>query len=175
MPIVAGGKLRVSDLTGSTGGGAVASGNTVQMAGDVTVNNTTTLADATGLSVAVVASATYKIDGWVMYTSIAAADFKIGWSTPASTTGYWSMTGYGRDVAPLADTGLGSVHLVADIGTSLTTAGTTAGTERVACRVAGFITTTAAGTLVLRFAQRGASATNTVAKAGSWLDVVRVS
>jgi acetamidase/formamidase len=175
MPIVAGGKLRVSDLTGSTGGGAVASGNTVQMAGDVTVNNTTTLADATGLSVAVLASATYKIDGWIMYTCTSTPDFKIGWSTPASTTGYWVMTGYGRDVSPAADTGLGSVHMVADIGSTLTPAGDSTGTARLACSVRGFITTTQAGTLVLRFAQRTANASNTVAKTGSWLDVVRVS
>jgi hypothetical protein len=139
------------------------------------VNNTTTFTDATGLSVAVVAGATYKFDAWLMYTSGSTPDFKITPSAPASTTGYWSLVGYGRDVAPAADTGLGGVHVVADIGTSLTVAGDATGALRMSCRAAGYFTTTGAGTFVLRVAQRTATASNTVIRTGSWLDVVRIS
>jgi hypothetical protein len=177
VAITAGQKLRVSDLTGTSSGGSggVTGGNTVRMAGDVTVNNTTSLTDMTGLSVAVVAGATYKFDAWVMYTSLSTPDFKIQPSSPASTVGYWSLAGYGRDVAPAADTGLGGVHIVADIATSLTVAGDATGTLRMACRAAGYFTTVGAGTFVLRMGQRTANASNTVARTGSWLDVVRIA
>jgi hypothetical protein len=154
----------------------VVASNTVIMSGDVTVNNTTTFTDATGLSVAVLASATYRWDAWLMYTSTAAPDFKITPSSPTGTTGYWNLAGYGRDVSPVIDTGAGAQFMVADIGTALTVAGDSGGTARIACRAAGFFTTsTPAGTFKLRMAQRTATAVNTVIKAGSWLDVVRVS
>jgi hypothetical protein len=175
MPIVAGGKLRVSDLTGTSGGGSAGGGNTVIMVADVTVNNTTSFTDATGLSVAVVAGATYKFDAWCQYTSLNTPDFKIGLSVPASTTGYWSMAGYGRDVAPSADAGVGVHYVTVDLATSLTVAGDATGTLRMSCRPSGFFTTTAAGTFVLRLAQRTANASNTTIRAGSWLTVERVS
>jgi hypothetical protein len=176
MAFTAGQKLRVSDLSGTGGGGSTGVlSSTVIMSGDVTANNTTTFTDATGLSVSVIASATYKFDAWLMYNSIAAADFKITPSSPASTTGYWSMSGYGRDVSPAIDVGAGAQFFVADIGTSLTVAGTTAGTERIACRAQGYFTTTTAGTFKLRMAQRSATVSNTVLRTGSWMDVVRIS
>ncbi len=170
----AGQKLRVSDLSG-TGGSTGVTSNTVIMSGDVTVNNSTTFTDATGLSVAVVASATYKWDGWLMYTATSTPDLKISPSSPSGTTGYWSLSGFGRDVSPAIDTGAGATFMVADIGTSLTVAGDSAGTARIACRATGHFTTTTAGTFKLRVAQRTANASNTVLKAGSWMDVVRIS
>lgn len=178
MAFVAGQKLRVSDLSGtaSGGGGGTIASNTVFMSSAVTVNNTTTVTDATGLSVAVLASATYKFDGWIIYTSNTTADFKLQPSSPSGTTGDWSMVGYGRDVSPAADTGLGGLWLGADIGSSLTTAGDSTGTASLVCRVSGlFITSTTAGTFKLRFAQRTANASNTVCKARSWMDVVRIA
>lgn len=175
MAFVAGQKLRVSDLSGTAGGGAATGGNTVFAAANVTVNNSTSFVDATGLSVPVVAAATYKFDGWILYSSIAAADFKIQPSSPSATVGDWSMTGYGRDVSPAADTGLGGLWLAADIGTSLTTAGDSTGTAPLVCRVSGLFVTTNDGTFKLRFAQRSANASNTVLKARSWLDVVRLA
>jgi hypothetical protein len=178
MAFSAGQKLRVSDLSGtaSGGGGGVVTSNTVIMSGDVTVNNTTTFTDATGLSTAVLASATYRWDTWLMYTGTATPDLKITPSSPSGTTGYWNLTGYGRDVSGAIDTGGGATFMVADIGTSLTVGGDSGGTARIACRAAGFFTTsTTAGTFKLRVAQRTATAVNTVLKAGSWLDVVRVS
>jgi hypothetical protein len=178
MAITAGQKLRVSDFSGTAGGGggAIVTSNTVIMSGDVTVNNTTTFTDATGLSVAVLASATYRWDAWLMYTGTATPDFKITPSSPTGTTGYWNLVGYGRDVSGVIDTGGGATFMVADIGTSLTVGGDSGGTARIACRASGFFTTsTTAGTFRLRVAQRTATAVNTVLRAGSWLDVVRVS
>jgi hypothetical protein len=178
VAFTAGQKLRVSDLSGTAGGGGggVVASNTVIMSGDVTVNNTTTFTDATGLSVAVLASATYRWDAWLMYTGTATPDFKITPSSPTGATGYWSLSGYGRDVSPAIDVGAGAQFFVADVGTSLTVAGTTAGTERIACRATGYFTTsTTAGTFRLRMGQRSATVSNTVLRAGSWMDVVRIS
>lgn len=179
MAFTAGQKLRVSDLsgTGSSGGGSTGIlSSTKIMSGDVTVNNSTSFTDATGLSVSVVASATYRWDAWLMYTGTSTPDFKISPSSPTGTTGYWNLTGYGRDISGVIDTGGGATFMVADIGTSLTVGGDSAGTARIACRAAGYFTTsTTSGTFKLRVAQRTATAVNTVLKTGSWLDVVRVS
>lgn len=173
MAIAAGQKLRVSDLTGT--GAAAVGGSKVQMTADVTVNNTTSFTDATGLAVPVVAGATYAFDAWLLYTSGNAPDFKVQPSSPAGTTGAWNLFGYGRDVAPAADTGSGSLWIAADIGTSLTVAGEASGALLLGCIARGRFVTTAAGTFRLRIGQRTATAVNTIARAGSWLDVVRIA
>lgn len=174
MSYVAGQKLRVSDLTGG-GGGGVIGGSRVIMGADVTVNNTTSFTDATGLSVSVEANATYAFDGWMLYTSGNTPDFKAQPSGPAGTTGDWSLIGYGRDVAPAADTGSGSLWIAADIGTALTVAGEATGALKLAALVRGRFVTSSSGTFKLRIGQRTAAASNTIARAGSWLDVVRIA
>lgn len=172
MPLFAGQKLRVSDLTGQAGGSGGAGGSVFANA-DVIVNNSTSFVDITGLSVAVIANATYEFRGKVFYSSGTAPDFKIQPSSPAGTTGKWAMLGYGRDVSPAIDVGAGSQWMAADIGTSLTVAGDTVGTTLLCCLVEGHFVTTTAGTFKLRFAQRSATVANTIARANSTLTVVR--
>ena len=175
-PFVAGQKLRVSDLTGGTGGsGSSVGGGIVRMSADATtVNNSTSFTD-TGLTLAVVANAVYALEAWVRYTSIAAADFKIQPSSPSGTTGRWAMVGYGRDVAPAADTGLGGLWITSDIGSSLTVAGDATGTLDMSCQISGSFATTTAGNFLLRYGQRAATVSNTIARSGSWMRLTRIA
>lgn len=172
MAFLAGQKLRVLDLTGgstATGGGAVF------MGADVTINNSTTFVDATGLSVPVIAGATYKLSGWLRYTGGSTPDFKVQPSSPSGTTGNWSLIGWGRDVSPAIDLGYGSAFAAADIGSSLTVAGDSTGTLSIVALVHGHFVVTTAGTFKLRVAQRTATASNTILRAGSWINVERMA
>lgn len=173
MAFVAGQKLRVSDMTGGSGGGGVSSGLVVATA-DTTVNNTTSFSDVTGLSVPVVANATYAFSGVLFYTTGTAPDCKYQPSTPSGTSGSWSLVGYGRDVSPVLDTGAGASFMAAAIGTALTVAGDSSGTALLSALVQGSFTTTTSGTFKLRVGQRTATASNTISKPGSWVMVTRV-
>ncbi len=177
MAFAAGQKLRVSDLTGGTGssGGGASGGGVSRMSADATtVNNSTSFTD-TGLTLTVVANAVYALSAWVLYTSISAADFKIQPSSPSGTTGRWSMVGYGRDVAPAADTGLGGLFITADIGSALTVAGDATGTLQMCTLINGSFTTTTAGNFLLRYGQRTATVSNTIARAGSFMQLTRLA
>lgn len=174
MALVAGQKLRVSDLTGQSGGAGGAGGEVFQNA-DVTVNNSTSFTDVTGLSVAVVANARYRFEADLFYSSTAAPDMKYQPSSPAGTTGKWVLLGYARDVSPVIDVGAGAAFMAADIGTSLTVAGDAGGTALLYCAARGEFVTIAAGTFKLRFAQRSATVVNTIARADSCLSVVRIA
>lgn len=176
MTFVAGQKLRVSDLTGGvTGGGSVAVGGGVsRMSADVTVNNTTTFTDS-GLSLDVVANAIYKVSGWLRYSGGNTPDIKFQFTTPSGTTGYWSLTGHARDAAPVLDTSAGTTYVVEDIGTSKTVAGDATGTLLLAALINGEMSTTTAGTVKLRVAQRTATASNTVLRTSSRLELVRIA
>jgi hypothetical protein len=177
-PFVAGMKLRVSDLTGGTGsgsGGGAVGGGTVRMSADATtVSNSTSFTD-TGLTLPVVANAFYVFTAWLRYTSGSTPDFKVQPSSPSGTTGGWSMVGYGRDVAPAADTGLGAQFIVADIGSSLTVAGDATGTLALCALINGSFTTTTAGNFLLRYGQRTATVSNTIARAGSFMTLQRLA
>lgn len=146
----------------------------VIMSTDVTVNNTTSFTDATGLSFAVVSGATYKFEAWLRYSSGNTPDMKFQPSSPSGTTGHWSLIGYGRDVSPAIDVGSGAAFMVADIGTSLTVGGDSTGTALMACLATGYFITTAAGTFKLRLGQRTATASNTVLRAGSFMSLTRL-
>lgn len=177
MAFVAGQKLRVSDLTGGTGsggGGATVGGGISRVAADVTVNNSTSFVDS-GLALDVAAGAVYEFSAWVRYNSIAAADFKLQPSSPSGTTGHWSLIGYGRDTSPAVDTGAGALFIVSDIGTSMTVAGDSTGTQLMACLAQGYFVTTTAGTFKLRVGQRSANASNTVLRIGSYMRLNRIS
>lgn len=179
MTFTAGQKLRASDLNalggGTVGGGSNPTGGTAIMTTNVTVTNSTSFSNATGLAFDLAASSTYVFDAWILYTAIAAADMKMRPGPPSGGTGYWSLVGFGRDVSPTIDVGGGAAFMAADLGTSLTVAGDSVGTTLLAAVMHGYVTTTTAGTQQLVMAQRSANATGTVLKAGSWLRVTKVS
>jgi hypothetical protein len=172
VAIFAGQKLRVSDLDGTAGGGFIL------LAADKTANNTTTFSDST-LTATVEANATYGFDAWVHWTSNPTPDIKLGWTTPASTTGWWAAMGPVAGTAPVAGT---ERHNYTDfgvltIGSSLTMAGddTSPSTIRLCATLRGHFTTTAAGSFTLKMAQGSAEVSDTILRAGSWLNVFRLA
>ena len=141
---------------------------TVRLAADVT-NNTTTLANVTGLAIALVANSTYAIDARVMFQTAATntglrltqtvpggATHVAQWNTPTSLTA--------RTLANqrAADTGAASTGVDAANANTLAT-----GSFLV-------ITGATAGTLQLRFASE-VGGSNAVVKAGSNLVAIKVA
>lgn len=142
---------------------------TVILASDVTNANASanTIADVTGLSFAVVASATYQFSARIPYTSA------------ATTTGSrWAINGpsltslYVSTWTPLtASTQNFTSASAYDTPASASTDSLAAGNVAV---MEGFITCSAAGTVIVRFASE-VSASAIVAKAGATLTYVRVA
>jgi hypothetical protein len=151
----------------------------VFLAADQTVNTSTTLVNATGMAFSLSANATYAIDGWLRWTSNPTADIKFGWSSPASSDGWWSLNGPyvtgspavgGRERVNYADTS------TVAITSALSAAGDdeSTGTIDISARLGGYITTSTAGTLQLQFAQNTSDASDTILGEGSWLRVTRL-
>ena len=141
---------------------------TVRLAADVT-NNTTTLANVTGLAIALVANSTYAIDARVMFQTAATntglrltqtvpggATHVAQWNTPTSLTA--------RTLANqrAADTGAASTGVDAANANTLAT-----GSFLV-------ITGATAGNLQIRFASE-VGGSNAVVKAGSNLVAIKVA
>lgn len=180
MVFVAGQKLRASDLNelgGGTTGGSNPTGGTAIMTTNVTVTNSTSFSNATGLTFDLAANATYAFEAWLLYTAISTADLKVRPGPPSGGTGYWSLIGAVHDQTPVASTewvNYGAWQ-VSDLGTSRNVAGDTAGTALMVALMHGFVTTTTAGAQQVLVSQRAAQATGTIVRAGSWLRVTRVS
>lgn len=142
--------------------------STVRLAADVT-NNTTTLANVTGLAVALAANSTYQIDGQVMFQTVATttgirltqavptgATVVAQWNTPTSLT-----------ASTLAN------QRAADAGAT-TTAIDTANANTLATTSILVVTGATAGSLQIRFASEVAGS-NAVVKAGSNLVAIKVA
>lgn len=151
-----------------TGGiqAAVNSTNLVVLASDVTNNNATanTIADVTGLSFSVTAGETYYFRFHIKYTS-AATTTGSRWSVsgPGSPTSliYWSQ--YSLTTTSITtNTGLSAYD------TPASSNATSAATASNIAIIEGFITPSANGTVVARFASE-VSSSAIVAKAGSLL------
>lgn len=140
---------------------------------DLTSTSDTTLSDVTGMAVAVEASSTYVIDGWVGYTSTSATpDLKAAFTVPAAATGFWTLLGMDA-----ADASPGDVNTAyaTTLATALT-AGTDATFTTQAAIIYGFITTSVtAGTIQFQAAQNTSSATAMTVKAGSWIRLQKVA
>lgn len=172
MAFTAGQKLRAAELN------ALAIG--VAMTADVTVNNSATLVNATGLSIPLEANSSYGLDGWLHWTSDPTADIKFMYTYPAGCTGFWAGIGPVRDTAPVAGSerknyvDFGSVALTSALGF--------AGDDEFSATVyvsgipRGYIVVAGtAGTLQLQFAQNTATVSNTILRAGSWLRVTKLN
>ena len=181
--VAAGQKLRVSDFTtgGSGGGNPVVSSPTagfVAMTADKSVTSSTTLVDATGLAFSVAASARYVFTGWLVYTAAAAGDLKIRPSVPAGASGYWSLLSAAWDQTPVASTEWTNYgkYVAETLGNSLHAAGSTDGTTPLIAKLEGaFTTDTTAGAFQVQCAQKASSGTATVLRAGSFLQLARIS
>lgn len=170
MVFVAGQKIRASELNATL----PVFGRTTS---DVSVNNTTTFADATGLSVAVEANAVYALTGFIKYASGATPDIKFCLIGPTGAGGNWGIHGLIQSAS--ASTGSFEAFVLSGIGSSnqlgLGGNGIAAGND-VWGSLAGHITTgSTSGTLKLQFTQVTANASNTFVRSGSWIRIDRIA
>lgn len=134
--------------------------------------NSTTLANVTSFSFACEASSRYIIQGCFSIAGAQAADMKIGWTTPGSATGQWSLFGGSGAITssqtadsfivenvPYSEVGL-IWGIVSSKATTLTLNAT--------------LVTTSSGTLQLQAAQGAASGTVTFNSSLSWMKCRKV-
>ena len=142
--------------------------STMRLAADVT-NNTTTLANVTGLALALAANSTYQIDGRVMFqTATTTTGIRLTQTVPSGATvvAQWN-TPTSLTVSTLAN------QRAADAGAT-TTAIDTANANTLATTSILVITAATAGNLQIRFASE-VSGSKAVVKAGSNLVAIKVA
>ena len=142
--------------------------STVCLAADVT-NNTTTLANVTGLALALAANSTYQIDGRVMFqTAATTTGIRLTQTVPSGATvvAQWN-TPTSLTASTLAN------QRAADAGAT-TTAIDTANANTLATTSILVITAATAGNLQIRFASE-VSGSKAVVKAGSNLVAIKVA
>ena len=141
---------------------------TARLAADVT-NNTTTLANVTGLAIALAANSTYTIDAKVMFqTAATATGIRLTQTVPVGATvvAQWN-TPTSLTARTLAN------QLAADTGAA-TTGVDVANANTLACGSLLVMTGATAGNLQIRFASEVAGS-NAVVKAGSHLVATKVA
>ena len=142
--------------------------STMRLAADVT-NNTTTLANVTGLALALAANSTYQIDGRVMFqTATTTTGIRLTQTVPSGATvvAQWN-TPTSLTASTLAN------QRAADAGAT-TTAIDTANANTLATTSILVITAATAGNLQIRFASE-VSGSKAVVKAGSNLVAIKVA
>ena len=142
--------------------------STMRLAADVT-NNTTTLANVTGLALALAANSTYQIDGRVMFqTATTTTGIRLTQTVPSGATvvAQWN-TPTSLTASTLAN------QRAADAGAT-TTAIDTANANTLAITSILVITAATAGNLQIRFASE-VSGSKAVVKAGSNLVAIKVA
>lgn len=131
--------------------------------------STTTLANDNELLVPLVANATYQFEAYLIYDGTSAADFKIAFTGPASSTGVYAAFG------PQSGVSLTSMNsTAANLGGALNLANNAVNSAMCA-RPSGYIKTAAStGNLQLQWAQVASNATATRVFDGSWLKATRI-
>lgn len=133
------------------------------------ITSNVTLADVSGLAVALLANTTYSGTITMVYDTGATPDAKFGLTVPASTTGTWS----GGAVRNTADTAAN--FTAQSIATAYSVGGVAAGTVVVARFDVTIITSATAGNLQVQAAQDTTSATALIVKAGSKIELRAVA
>lgn len=144
---------------------------------DETRTSTTTVSNDTHLVASLEANSVYRFTGMLLFDGPEAADAKISFTAPSGATGGWSpvagtlgtTTPDGAAQLKMAGRRFGAEVDVGVLASSATLAGLIALPH-------GFVATGAtAGTLRLQWAQSSSNATAVSLKAGSTLEVVKVS
>lgn len=134
-----------------------------------TIASSTVLQSDDHLLVTVEANAIYHVEAILRTASQSAADLQIGWLTPASSSFDWIVHGINAGGSTTNDDflglmGTGSVPAVAGIGAN------------IAVRCTGMlVTTAAAGTFRLQWAQNVSNASGTSVLANSYIFLQRMS
>jgi hypothetical protein len=142
------------------------------------VNNSTTLADVTDLSVSVAANVTYELRGLLLYSAATTADLKIGFSTPAGVTGQWTALGMQNGATANTNTtarwqsqnDYTETNQLGAVGVGITSTST-----RCTALISGIvIVSSTAGTFQLRAAQQVADSSDLAIGVGSFITLTRV-
>jgi hypothetical protein len=159
---------------GRSSTGNVAIGETVPARKSVsTPRASTTTLEADPHLTLTVSPGTYKLDAFLMYDADAAADLKLGWSAPAGTTGAWWPGAADSGMAGLAASPRWGA--VTDVGTTTLPLGAIGAGTIVAARPVGTVVITTAGIFALMWAQQASSATPTVLRGQSTLELRRIA
>jgi hypothetical protein len=175
-PVILTGSLAASGGTVVTGGFSVPSGVGAILyaykSAQTSRASTTTLANDPGLFLALEASATYIVDGYVVYSNALAAgsaDIKVAFAVPAGVSAS-QVTMYGTSGVVTAD--LVTYDLTANSGTRDSPGN---GATAMAFQPKASCVTTTAGNVTLQWAQNTSASTATIVQAGSWLRATRVA
>lgn len=138
-----------------------------------TVRNNRDVLAVDDLTVPVVAGGIYEVDAHLIYSTDAAADLKLGWSYPASSTMEWVADGLITSSTPTAGQVTGS--RIAINGTAAM-GGVDGGLgARIITNPKGYFVAGADGNLSLTWAQNVINATDSTLYAGSFLKPTRVA
>jgi hypothetical protein len=133
---------------------------------DQVVNNSTTNVDDNHFAIPIAANTSYIVDGLLIYDASTAADIKFTFQGPSGATFDWG----GRAAALGVASNIGETnHQQRGLTQPLWAGGGGVGTLMVASPLGRLVVASTAGTLLLRWAQRAADATDTTLRAGSWL------
>lgn len=136
----------------------------VRKTSDETVNNSATFQDDNELFLSVEASTSYRVHLQLVYQSNATPDFKYQFTAPSGATfPVWTFLGKGGGVL---------VHDIA--GSSGGVVGLDGNAANTAFEAWGIlVVSSTAGTLRVQWAQNTANASDTIVRAGSFLELVR--
>ncbi|MFJ4808483.1 hypothetical protein [Streptomyces longwoodensis] len=154
--------------------GTFALGRTVTAVKPSSTSRTSTTAIAADphLSINVVPG-TYQVDAFLLYDGDPTADLKLGWFAPASTTGGWWPGG--SDSSNTTQAATARWGGLTDFSVSTLPVACIGSGTVVTCRPVGTATVTGTGQISLAWAQNASSATATVIRANSWLQLRRIA
>lgn len=165
-PFLAGQKLRAADLNDLLP-------LICRATADTSRTSSTTLLDATGLSVSLEASTAYLIDGYIAYDAGETGDLKVAFTIPSGATGHWSLFGIGTGTTgSIGDT---TAVRVSALTSTCAVGGSAAFSSQLVALPRGYVLTSSAGTMQMQFAQDTSSGTSTTIKSGSWLRFTKVA
>jgi hypothetical protein len=141
--------------------------NTIKLADETRTANTT-LTDDGELKIYVKANTKYRINGFVYFDTVAAADFKYAFTGPASPTLVRMQRAHA--VAGAAPTGLATDTALPG-STALTGTGTNGGVVQF---VSIFHNGSTAGYFTFQWAQNTSDAGSTIVRAGSYIDYATI-
>lgn len=135
--------------------------------------STSALADDTQLTIASVPAGTYELYALLIMDGATNADFKIGWTLPASSTMAWCGDGIQSAAAgAVTQAAVDRAYLAAADSVVI---GTTNVGQKTIASPRGWLVTTGSGTVTLQWAQGTSQATNTTLFTGSYLRLLRVA
>lgn len=147
---------------------------TVQQTADLVRLSQTTFLDSADLVIPVTAGFAYSLQSCLMYDTAAAADIVIRISYPSGTTGLIVNGGSGTAITTATNAINQQATALSGTSLSLTYGGVAVGTI-LGVTPSGSLFVTASGNVVIGFAQAVSTASNTLLKKGSFVQMSRTA